>query len=137
MTDKQSKVYNHWREVLAMDPTKYKITYCLNCGFPEADLKNSTTCISICQICRKGYCQVCLGNFDVPGEDIEALSDAQYNDLKREGNMLWHHKCYGNLRILEDWEDHIMKGEYFSCPKCGLGGRKDDACTHMTCPKVG
>jgi hypothetical protein len=32
-------------------------------------------------------------------------------------------------------ERAIDSGSKMSCPGCGLAGRKDDACTHMTCPK--
>ena len=47
--------------------------------------------------------------------------------------MYSHYKCYEYKELKAEWETAIEKGIKRSCPNCGIGGHKDDACTHMTC----
>ena len=53
--------------------------------------------------------------------------------MKGKGGMLSHEKCYLSKDIKNDWEEALAKGTKRSCPECGVGGVKDDSCTHMTC----
>ena len=55
--------------------------------------------------------------------------------MKGEHGILSHEKCYLYKDIKNDWEEALANGNQRSCPECGVGGVKDDSCTHMTCDK--
>jgi ssDNA-binding Zn-finger/Zn-ribbon topoisomerase 1 len=46
-----------------------------------------------------------------------------------------HCDCIRLLKSKKDLEKAIEEGLSVPCPNCGLRGRKDENCTHMTCPK--
>ena len=48
-----------------------------------------------------------------------------------------HFKCLEFKTMKDSFEDIIENGVKASCPKCGIKGMKDDACTHMTCDNCG
>jgi hypothetical protein len=45
---------------------------------------------------------------------------------------LSHYKCFEYKPLKEKWEKVIEEGSKRCCPCCGVGGVKNDACTHMT-----
>ena len=56
--------------------------------------------------------------------------------ISREDQLEGHLIGCASLRhAKKQFEDAIETGSKMSCPACGLAGRKDDACTHMTCPR--
>lgn len=46
--------------------------------------------------------------------------------------MYSHHKCYEYKDLKEEWETALETGNKRFCPGCGVGGIKNDACTHMS-----
>jgi hypothetical protein len=63
-------------------------------------------------------------------------NEDQYEEslLAKEG--IYHHfKCIELAELKSSIETILGKGAMRRCPTCKLAGRKDTACTHMTCPK--
>lgn len=82
--------------------------------------------------CRKVSCALCHKEC-VPCDDEDEDEDDEAVQL----GMAEHFACAEKEREWSQWrkefEDAIEKGIKFPCPRCGHGGVKDDACTHMTC----
>ena len=68
----------------------------------------------------------------MPENDYE-LSANDEKKLEGKGGVFSHYKCYKYKKLRKEWEQAIEAGTKRSCPSCGVGGIKDDACTHMTC----
>lgn len=75
-----------------------------------------------CDECGHGTCRVC--NKELP-------RNAQKYDIETSPHAVC--KALGQSKALV--EAAIEEGSKMKCPGCGLAGRKDDACTHMNCPK--
>ena len=80
----------------------------------------------------KGSCSICHKEFKIPSSDF-GITDQEYEELKSDKGMMTHTKCYKYKQIKEDWDNAIDQGTRRRCPSCGVGGIKDDACTHMRC----
>jgi hypothetical protein len=74
--------------------------------------------ITSCLVCRKA-CPTFRTNFATEAEQEE---------------MIKHFTCEALADDKKMFDDAIEAGQKVCCPKCGLGGMKDDSCTHMTCP---
>jgi hypothetical protein len=74
-----------------------------------------------CKECFNGKCLVCLKS--VPKNERKSLEI--------------HSACKRLGRVKALIEDALELGSKQPCPGCGLSGRKDEACNHMTCPKCG
>jgi len=75
-----------------------------------------------CGGCDLGTCFVC--NKDLP-------SGVFKYDIEKSPHAICKALRFAKTKI----EQAIEEGSNMQCPGCGLAGRKDDACTHMTCPK--
>ena len=75
-----------------------------------------------CGGCDHGTCFVC--NKDLP-------SGVFKYDIEKSPHAICKALRFAKTKI----EQAIEEGSNMQCPGCGLSGRKDDACTHMTCPK--
>lgn len=75
-----------------------------------------------CDACGFGTCFVC--HQDLPRNVVK------YN-LETSPHAICQALRVVKLKI----EQAIAAGSQMQCPSCGLAGRKDDACTHMSCPK--
>ena len=86
-------------------------THILYCERPDC---RTTSCL----ICRKA-CPKFTSNFPT---------------REQEREMTKHFICAELADDKKMFDDAIEAGQKVCCPKCGLGGMKDDSCTHMTCP---
>ena len=93
---------------------------CTECDYFEISSANPV--VWWCDACDKGTCFVC--NKDLPRGvrkyDLDSSPHAICKTLRHAKALV---------------EAAIESGSKMECPGCGLAGRKDDACTHMTCPK--
>ncbi|CAM4949719.1 unnamed protein product [Rotaria socialis] len=72
-----------------------------------------------CLICRKACPKI---------EDDYAM-DEEIAEMEK------HFKCAELADDKHELDRYVELGQKMPCPTCGLAGMKDDACTHMTCPK--
>ncbi|CAF3319047.1 unnamed protein product [Rotaria socialis] len=73
---------------------------------------------SSCLICRK-VCPRFRNNFATEAQQMEMIKHFTCESLAYEKSL---------------FDQAVERGQKVPCPKCGLSGMKDDACTHMTCP---
>mmetsp|Transcript_12667 Transcript_12667/g.12764 ORF Transcript_12667/g.12764 Transcript_12667/m.12764 type:complete len:86 (+) Transcript_12667:480-737(+) len=50
-----------------------------------------------------------------------------------DDGFFYHQMCVELYPLKTKIENAIEEGEFRRCPQCGLSGRKDEYCTHMTC----
>jgi len=93
---------------------------CKECGLFEVVLDDPV--LWWCPHCHCGACRVC--NKDLP-------TGARKYDIDKSP----HNKCAQLREPKRLIEQAIEEGSKMRCPGCQLAGRKDDACTHMTCTK--
>jgi hypothetical protein len=128
---------------------------CPNCHYFEIWLKTSTANFFYCKNsnCSKMTCVYCYNQIILPYTDShsdyteleklmmiqdlqELAEDEEYKyeeTLKSKNGIYYHFKC-GELNHLKaNIEKVIEKGQKMRCPECKHSGRKDSACTHMTC----
>jgi hypothetical protein len=75
-------------------------------------------CMKIsCLICRK-VCPKFLNNY---------CTDEQLVEMEK------HFTCAVLAADKQKFDEYLEAGQKVPCPKCGIAGMKDDACTHMTC----
>jgi len=93
---------------------------CKECGLFEVVTNDPV--LWWCPHCSCGTCRVC--NKDLPKGvnkyDINQSPHKLCSELREPKRMI---------------EQAIEEGSNMRCPGCNLAGRKDDACTHMTCTK--
>ena len=131
-----------------------KTQSCPHCKYFEIWMKSNSSNFFYCKnsACKKVTCSVCYRDVFFPNTDshsdyneLESLmmkdlylddNEDQYEQSLMKSEGIFHHFACEELKVLkESIEKVIDKGEKRRCPKCKLAGRKDNACTHMTCPK--
>ena len=103
---------------------------CGSCGYYEVRCDDPV--VWFCKGCRAGACLVC--NKALPAALVVdgVLQVDGADSLEIEGHLI----ACARLRVPKTiFEDAIERGGKMHCPKCNLAGRKDDACTHMSCPR--
>lgn len=110
------------------------ICRCPFCSYLEIRFKSGINFV-FCQkeTCKKRSCFFCYA--ECPVQDFEVLSEDNNQNEKIE--IFRHFECSKLGHHLFKLEDAIDKGMKSKCPKCGLGGMKDDGCTHIACAKCG
>jgi hypothetical protein len=138
---------------------------CPKCNYFEVWKESSTSSYFYCKKpgCRRVTCIVCNLEVNLPPAEkaelivkierdirknrlsikelklsydrISEIEESYRTQLEIELGVLHHQKCalFGSVKQIIF--DAIERGEKVPCPECGLAGRKDDNCTHMTCPK--
>ena len=101
--------------------TGEELLECKECGLFEVVTDDPV--LWWCPHCECGACRVC--NKDLP-QGVEKY------DIEKSP----HHVCAKLRKPKALIERAIEEGSKMRCPCCRLAGRKDDACTHMTCTKV-
>ena len=83
-------------------------------------------------MCGRGACQVCHKELPVAATDDSSAGVDPQRDLLLRPHIVG---C-ASLRAAKEAIDTAMEhGSKMPCPECGLAGRKDEACTHMSCPR--
>jgi hypothetical protein len=76
--------------------------------------------------CRKTSCLICRKA--CPTIENDYCTDEELAEMER------HFRCAVLAEDKQKFDGYVESGQKVPCPKCGLAGMKDDACTHMTCP---
>lgn len=138
---------------------------CPKCNYFEVWQESSTSNYFYCKKpgCRHVTCTICNLEVNLPSAEkaqlivkierdirkkrlsikklklsydrISELEESYRPQLEIEQGVLHHQKCALFSYVKQVVFDAIESGEKVPCPQCGLAGRKDDNCTHMTCPK--
>eukprot|EP01038_Epipyxis_sp_PR26KG_P011032 gene11032-14813_t len=81
--------------------------------------------------CLKSSCFHCKVQCQPPKED--GYEDDEFNNSTDSSAFIYHLECAELSPYKEEIENAIHLGAGVVCPNCQHFGRKDDACTHMTC----
>ncbi|CAB9511898.1 IBR domain [Seminavis robusta] len=103
-----------------------ELMQCSSCNALEivTPTKKAPLVLWWCKVCFHGTCVVCQKALPL------ACQKGAVNTAKHS-----HELCLRFHHVKTAMEQALEKGSKMACPGCGLAGRKDDACTHMTCPK--
>jgi len=119
LTSAQQNTFRTHAARTALKPGE-KLIECKECGLFEVVTDNPV--LWWCPHCECGSCRVC--NKDLPPGAVKY-------DIEKSP----HHLCATLREPKALMEQAIEEGSKMRCPSCKLAGRKDDACTHMTCTK--
>ncbi|CAF0987072.1 unnamed protein product [Rotaria sordida] len=104
-----------------------RLDHCPFCSF--AAIRNiNASHIFHCQHeqCLKVSCLIC--------RKVCPKFQSDYGTDEELAEMDKHFKCAELADDKHIVDEYLESGQKIACPKCGLAGMKDDACTHMTCP---
>lgn len=65
------------------------------------------------------------------------MEDDGFDDASQQMRMIRHLDCGAQSVNKRLFDAAIAAGNTVPCPGCGLEGRKDGMCTHMTCQNCG
>ena len=126
LTSEQQKTYRAHAARVALKEGE-ELIECPSCGLFE--VVTDDPAFWWCPHCHRGNCRVC--HKELPFVFGKAREDKFGLSLLIQNSE--HNHCE-KLRVAKrKIEEAIEEGSKMRCPKCGLAGRKDDACTHMTC----
>lgn len=117
-------IYAFGKEFLGEDE---RLDHCPYCCYAVIRGRNDPRmCYCRHPDCLKISCLVCCKA--CPQFTNDYCDDEQYAEMEK------HFKCARLAEGKEIFDKQLEMGQKVPCPKCGLAGMKDDACTHMTCP---
>jgi len=120
LTTQQQSILKAFTAQRALQPGQVLVK-CPECEFFEVQPSPGSV-IWWCRACDFGTCFVC--NKGLP-------PDVYKYDIAKSPHAVCKALRFAKTKI----EQAIEAGSKMQCPACGLAGRKDDACTHMTCAK--
>jgi hypothetical protein len=124
----QMEIWNEFITMRALAESE-RMHKCEACGYFE--IRTDRPVLWWCSMCHVGACQVCHKELPCQAEDEEAGMDPHRAELLNP-----HVIGCASLRDAKEAVDQALDlGSKMQCPGCGLAGRKDDACTHMACPR--
>lgn len=153
----QLEIYHLYSLQSLLDPSE-ETRRCPHCQYFEIWPKESSANFFYCKSdsCNKVTCSHCYNDLMMPStenyqnysrleemmlknlifEEIERSEEEMYeNSLNVKNGINYHFLCGELSELKKEIESAIDEGQKMRCPKCGLAGMKDNACTHMTCPK--
>mmetsp|Transcript_27182 Transcript_27182/g.24065 ORF Transcript_27182/g.24065 Transcript_27182/m.24065 type:complete len:132 (+) Transcript_27182:225-620(+) len=131
MTPEQLEYYRRHTVFITMDSNINKMVGCPFCKSFEIwpKIKNSHCFICPNEACKMSSCTICCKKIELP----EGYKSSKENSEELDKILSTIHKDCVRFRELKGiWEQALEKGRKRFCPECGIGGIKDDACTHMT-----
>jgi hypothetical protein len=126
-----------------------KMIRCSNSSCDHFEVRRDDPIIFTCSACDESNCLVCKKRVD---KEETGGTTMDFKEHEKEGVStsvvhpppsppmplpvpVAHSKCL-QLRLPKLLvERAIDSGSLMPCPTCGIEGRKDEACTHMNCPK--
>jgi hypothetical protein len=110
MDDAQQLVYLMYRAMKDVDKTKEAVVNCPYCKYFEIWDKDNSSNFFYCKEgkCKKSSCIVCHKSFHTP--EGFSLNDDEFEEMKEEGGMLSHFKCYEYKDLKNEWETAIVDG---------------------------
>ena len=105
---------------------------CPHCSYYEIWPANNGAMFFECRndACLRVTCTVC-------NRTVSALNKVSYPIDMEEAIYTHGTRCFANKELKERWDKCLKDGQNMYCPKCGYGGRKDLACTHISCTRCG
>ena len=133
MTPEQLDIYLFYMSKSIAKETD-QVARCPFCSYFEFWGKNATSNFFFCKKegWKKGSCSICHREFKVPSNGFN-ITEEEFEEIKSDTGMMSHTKCYQYKQIKDDWEKALEEGIKRKCPSWGVGGIKNDACTHMRC----
>jgi hypothetical protein len=132
----QRETYLNYVAVNELKPHE-KLQNCPSCDYFEVWPKiPSGMDVFICRKteCGKYSCSHCC--HDIIPNSGNGYSDRNYQRAKRNANtFVYHMECAQLAPMYGKFQDAIEEGLGTRCPSCGIIGRKDENCTHITCLK--
>lgn len=121
-------------------PPDEMVQTCGFCSYAEIWSKNGQGMLFFhckSEKCNKATCTICKLEF-IPPKD--GIIDEEYPSTAAaveypSTSFFYHTECPQLAPALAMFQDAIEEGTGVRCPSCQHLGRKDDACTHITCPK--
>jgi hypothetical protein len=132
LNEEQMNVYLHTLAMNQVGPDE-AVRQCPKCPYFEVWKRNEGMTFMSCKSCKRGSCTICKGSIRIPprGEIHDDDWDLEANDAN---SYVFHMECAHLAPYLKAFQDALEEGTGTRCPSCGFLGRKDDACTHITCP---
>lgn len=133
LTQEQLSTYLNYVAIRSIQPGE-RLVSCVNCSYCEIHTDDPPLFW-----CRNGACQVvhCTGcSSKLPAimeeEDVEDEEDEE-EYMQGQAALMFHLQCSALKNEKALFDEAILSGSGQKCPGCGVVGRKDGACTHMTC----
>ena len=102
---------------------------CDNENCPYFEIRVDNPVIWCCPVCGEGKCLVC-------NKAVKYVEDHEDMDEETQQAIENHLIICANRREPKSVIDEALEsGSTMPCPECKLQGRKDDSCTHMSCPR--
>ena len=133
LTPEQLSTYLNYVAIHTMQAGE-RIVSCVNCSYCEVHTDEPSIFW-----CRNGACQTvhCVGcKAKLPPLMEESdIEDEEDEDTYMEGQstLVFHLKCSALREEKSAFDNAIAFGGGMPCPGCGVVGRKDGMCTHMSC----
>eukprot|EP00930_Biecheleria_cincta_P102125 TRINITY_DN93801_c0_g1_i1.p1 TRINITY_DN93801_c0_g1~~TRINITY_DN93801_c0_g1_i1.p1 ORF type:complete len:531 (+),score=86.31 TRINITY_DN93801_c0_g1_i1:101-1594(+) len=131
LSDEQCTQYLTWLAMTTLEAGE-RLVHCTKC--PYFEIRGDTPSLFFCSRCGEGHCYFCKSSLPIVNSDDE---DDGFEDGSKQAEIAEHFACGVLAKNLALIEGALESGEKMPCPGCGLSGRKDDACTHMTCNGCG
>ncbi|XP_065673296.1 potential E3 ubiquitin-protein ligase ariadne-2-like [Hydra vulgaris] len=141
----QSEHFNNLMLCFVIFETEFSdkeiIIHCPFCKYYEIRDKSGVNFVFCSNInCKKRSCYYChlecpYNNNKKDHEDNQDDGEENDEDDFQDPDARKHFVCAELNETRKKIEKAIEDGSKVYCPDCGLGGRKDDACTHMACVK--
>lgn len=103
---------------------------CTHCSYFEIRTDDPSLFYCPREDCKVGHCCTCKARLPSICEDDD---DDGFDEDSKQAEHLRHLGC-GALRVEKKlFDEALQKGSSMACPSCGVLGRKDGMCTHMSC----
>lgn len=106
---------------------------CVNCSYSEVHVDSPPLFFCKNTLCQTVHCVGCKKKFDSLDEDED--DDDAFAQGQEE--RVQHLMCHDLRAEKAAFDQAIAAGNGMPCPGCGIVGRKDGMCTHMSCPGCG
>jgi len=105
-----------------------KVVSCPFCEYWEINITSDGEMVFYCQkaTCKKVSCYHCKKDVKKNRYDPSELDSKELEN---------HFDCAALAKSKAIWDKALQEGAVVACPECGVGGMKNNGCTHMTCPK--
>ena len=106
------------------------IVSCTQCGYFEIRTDHPDLFFCKAQDCGQGHCCTCKSTLPAIDEDE---ADDGFEDDSKQAEILRHLLCGALKEEKRAFDEALERGSSLPCPSCGVSGRKDGMCTHMSC----
>jgi len=110
------------------------VASCPFCEYFEINTDDAGRLLFLCkkESCMKSSCVWCK---KLIKQDNQSKSDDDKKYDMNQDDVESHFECAQLAPFKAKWDKALSDGNTRSCPRCGISGMKNNACTHMTCVK--